>query len=73
MPKWLFRPEWQEEGFVRKWDAQLAAWQVYRHDPVEPPHAFPEYTEGGFVANFSFLYILVAMKIEQLKLIDRAL
>lgn len=38
---------------------------------IKPPQDFPEYTDGGFVANFSFLYILVAMKIEQKKLIDR--
>lgn len=38
----------------------------------EPPQDFPEYTDGGFVANVSFSYILVAMKIEQLQLIDGA-
>lgn len=36
----------------------------------KPPHEFPECTDGGFVANVSFLYILVAMKIEQVQLID---
>lgn len=38
---------------------------------IKPPHGFPEYADGGFVANLSFLYILVAMKMEQRRLIDR--
>lgn len=38
---------------------------------IKPPHDFPECIDEGFVANFSFLYILVAMKIEQWRLIDR--
>lgn len=29
-PKWLLGPEWQDGVTVRKWYAQLAAWQVYR-------------------------------------------
>lgn len=38
---------------------------------IKPPHGFPEYTDGSFVGNFSFSYMLVAMKMEQLRLIDR--
>lgn len=38
---------------------------------IKLPHDFPEYIDGGFVANVSFLYILVAIKIEQWRLTDR--